>query len=70
MQAEAKHMALGDGREQRRDDIKQEPRQIWLQLHFRLGITKKPSVFGTVGKGANRREGEHEAGGEKQKLRK
>lgn len=47
-------MVLGDGGEQRRDDIKQEPRQIWLQLHFRLGITKKPSVFGTVGNRENR----------------
>ncbi|KAK5610420.1 hypothetical protein CRENBAI_005042 [Crenichthys baileyi] len=53
-QAVAEHMALGDGGEQRRDDIKQEPRQIWLQLRFRLVITKKPSVFGTVGKGENR----------------
>lgn len=43
--------AHGDGRrqEQRRDDIKQKAGQIWLQLHFLLWITKRPSVFGTVG---------------------
>ena len=50
--------AHSDGRrqEQRRDDIKQEPKQIWLWLHFLLWITKKSSVSGTLGKGESRRE--------------
>ena len=51
----------GDGRplEQRRDDIKQKAGQIWLRLHFLLWITKRPSVFGTVGeRGCRETEGE------------